>query len=95
MAAVALMTVTKAADIADDDFLAAVAAQQLAISEEWNPGQFAWANRFDVADLLGAPEKVVLAKARRLIRRGLMDGCVCGCRGDFMVLGYEDWAFVE
>lgn len=31
----------------------------------------------------GYPEKVVLAKARKLIRRGLLDGCYCGCRGDF------------
>lgn len=31
------------------------------------------------------PPKVVLAKARRLIRRGVIDGCECGCRGDFAV----------
>jgi len=31
------------------------------------------------------PEKVVLAKAKRLIRRGLIDGCGCGCRGDFQI----------
>lgn len=32
------------------------------------------------------PVKVVRAKARRLIRRGLIQGCVCGCRGDFQVV---------
>ena len=31
----------------------------------------------------GVPEKVVLAKMDSLIRRGLVDGCACGCRGDF------------
>lgn len=31
----------------------------------------------------GTPDKVVLAKMRRLIDRGLVDGCPCGCRGDF------------
>lgn len=31
----------------------------------------------------GTPEKVALAKMRRLIARGLVDGCPCGCRGDF------------
>ncbi len=31
----------------------------------------------------GTPEKLVLAKMRRLIKRGLVDGCGCGCRGDF------------
>lgn len=29
------------------------------------------------------PEKVILAKCRQLLKRGLITGCVCGCRGDF------------
>lgn len=29
------------------------------------------------------PWKVVLAKMRSLIKRKLVDGCGCGCRGDF------------
>lgn len=36
-------------------------------------------------DWPGVPENLVLAKARKLIRRGLMSGCACGCRGDFEV----------
>jgi len=31
----------------------------------------------------GVPPKVVLAKMRSLIKKGLVDGCPCGCRGDF------------
>lgn len=31
------------------------------------------------------PEKVRLAKMRQLIKRGLVDGCDCGCRGDFVI----------
>jgi hypothetical protein len=31
------------------------------------------------------PEKVALAKMRALVRRGLVDGCACGCRGDFTI----------
>ncbi|MNR71367.1 hypothetical protein D3C71_19820 [compost metagenome] len=31
----------------------------------------------------GVPRKLVQAKMGSLIRRGLVDGCVCGCRGDF------------
>ena len=31
------------------------------------------------------PEKLVLGKMRVLIRRGLVDGCPCGCRGDFEI----------
>jgi hypothetical protein len=29
------------------------------------------------------PQNLIRAKARRLIRRKLLDGCACGCRGDF------------
>lgn len=29
--------------------------------------------------------KLVIAKMRQLIRRGLVDGCPCGCRGDFVI----------
>jgi hypothetical protein len=29
------------------------------------------------------PSEVILAKASALIRRGLLTGCDCGCRGDF------------
>ena len=37
-----------------------------------------------MAEAMGYPENVVRAKARRLIRRGLITGCACGCRGDFL-----------
>lgn len=33
----------------------------------------------------GTPDKLVLAKMRQLIRRGVVDGCDCGCRGDFEI----------
>lgn len=35
------------------------------------------------------PQKVVRAKLSKLIRRGIISGCVCGCRGDFMVVQLE------
>lgn len=31
----------------------------------------------------GLPEKLVLSKMRNLIKRGLVEGCPCGCRGDY------------
>lgn len=31
----------------------------------------------------GIASKLVLAKMRVLIKRGFVDGCDCGCRGDF------------
>lgn len=33
----------------------------------------------------GTPAKVVLAKLDSMIRRGLIEGCACGCRGDFKI----------
>ena len=33
------------------------------------------------------PGKLALAKMRQLMKRGLVDGCACGCRGDFVVTG--------
>lgn len=32
-----------------------------------------------------APVKLQLAKMKQLIKRGLADGCTCGCRGDFEI----------
>jgi len=29
------------------------------------------------------PPKVLLAKCRSMIKRGIITGCDCGCRGDF------------
>jgi hypothetical protein len=29
------------------------------------------------------PEKLYLAKMQQLIGKGLVDGCPCGCRGDY------------
>ncbi len=31
------------------------------------------------------PDKIVLGKMRQLIHRGVVDGCPCGCRGDFTI----------
>lgn len=55
-----------------------------------NPGR--WHNWYfgdalDVTSVMppGTPPRLVLAKMRRLIRRGLVSGCDCGCRGDFEI----------
>jgi len=31
------------------------------------------------------PPKLALAKMKQLVKRGLVDGCGCGCRGDFRI----------
>ena len=33
----------------------------------------------------GTPVKLQLAKMKQLVKRGLVDGCTCGCRGDFEI----------
>lgn len=68
----------KAADIDDGDMVAAVAHIQEV--------KGSWANVGEVeAHFPDFPPKVVVAKLARLIKRGLLTGCTCGCRGDFEV----------
>jgi len=38
-----------------------------------------------VAMPIDTPDRLVLAKMRMLMRRGLVQGCDCGCRGDFEI----------
>lgn len=81
-------------DIPDALFLEAIRVSARTVS--------GWAMRWDVHTALEAvmgpvPEKVVLAKAKKLIRSGKMDGCTCGCRGDFqlpeptVIQGHGSW----
>jgi hypothetical protein len=39
------------------------------------------------AGLADFPAKVVRAKLQSMVRRKLIDGCTCGCRGDFEPTG--------
>lgn len=48
------------------------------------PGDTRWVFTCEVQDRFTEfPAKVVLAKCSALIKRKLIDGCTCGCRGDF------------
>lgn len=79
--------VLQAKDISDEAFLEAIEATIEARTIAW--GRDAkYASRWDIHDLLGhhIPEKVVLAKAAQLIKRGVIDGCTCTCRGDFEIV---------
>lgn len=31
----------------------------------------------------GCPDNLILAKMRQMIHKGVVEGCACGCRGDF------------
>ena len=47
-----------------------------------------WCLTFDLEERLpDLPWKLLIAKCRRLIKRGKMYGCWCGCRGDFYLPG--------
>jgi len=63
-------------DIADRPLLQFVATRQRE--------KGLWVNAWDFeppySDL---PDKLFRAKMDTLIRRGLLDGCACGCRGDY------------
>jgi len=59
----------------------------LDIVEDINCLEYRWAQRWDIEEKMpDVPPKVILAKARNLIKRNLMSGCGCGCRGDFEVV---------
>lgn len=88
----------KTADISDVDFLRAVMEanriRNMRSAMLWDVQTILagrsdligkWASDEECAAIKQAmPWKIVLSKARRLIeRRGLLDGCPCGCRGDF------------
>lgn len=68
----------QAKDLSDERLLAAVRAVR------GIHGAPKWSALWDVQKQLSdVPPKVVLAKLRSAIKRKLLDGCGCGCRGDF------------
>lgn len=68
-------------DIPDTPILAFLAKQQ-------RPANW-YAREYENSVLNAMPAaangKLGLAKMRILMRRGLVDGCACGCRGDFII----------
>ncbi len=73
-------SMTSAKDISDEQALGAVRATRGA------HGVPEWATLWDTQKhLSGYPPKIVLAKLKSLIKRGALDGCACGCRGDFNI----------
>lgn len=64
----------------------------LALIDQFRGQGSGWCNWYfgderDVTNAMpeGTPEKLRLAKMRQMIRRGVVDGCPCGCRGDFTI----------
>lgn len=46
----------------------------------------AWSLPAAEPELRAFPERVLLAKLAAMKRRDLIDGCECGCRGDWVIL---------
>jgi len=69
----------KASDISDSEVLEAM--KETLLYE--NLGSSLWNIQAKLAQF---PGKVVTAKLRSMLNRGLIRGCCCGCRGDFREL---------
>jgi len=78
----------KAADITQDALLAAVSAvSRSGGAVLGGEGEWRTATLWDVQEALSQfPPKVVLAKLRSAVKRGLLKGCTCGCRGEFEIV---------
>ncbi len=80
----------KAADIPDIEMLEFIDGLKPGRIPKWNLEPY-WITRSEI--LLPEveyrfrmfPVKVVRAKLARMIKRGLLNGCACGCRGEFEV----------
>lgn len=85
------MTLTNSGQIPDDTFLAAVETARTARGHDtatrWDVAAVLAGHPEDIGDAANdypeVPQRIILAKARRLYRRGKLTGCICGCRGDF------------
>lgn len=49
-------------------------------------GGYYWVMIWDLAEWFDIHPNRIRSKVRRAHRRGLVDGCICGCRGDFELL---------
>lgn len=68
-------------DIPDEVFMTAVHRTVGTPSQNW---RMRWEIHAAIEEALGwIPEKLLLAKAHKLIAAGKMGGCDCGCRGDW------------
>lgn len=72
-------------DIPDQEFLDAV-QRAPGVRHDGTGWRMRWKVQEELEKVLGPiPEKLFLAKAKKLIRAKKMHGCECGCRGDYTV----------
>lgn len=86
----------QAKDIDDREFLSVI---RECSTLPWGSGMpnekgYRWVHTWDIeAARPDWPYPVFQAKAKALIRRKLLSGCPCGCRGDYE-LTLEGWGFI-
>lgn len=73
----------KASDLSEPEILALLSRRPTVWHTHWS-GTGSMPRVYDPTHP-DAPEKVLLAKLRAMKRKGLIDGCDCGCRGDWNV----------
>ena len=85
----------QAKQITDQKMLEVIHKVQVRMQEEkrlWGtdnywatkPTDEVWASLMWIdEELPDFPPKVILAKLKGMVKRGLIHGCTCGCRGDF------------
>lgn len=75
----------QAKDLDDRTVLAVVQRLAARTIEGNNYGPPFWVFTWDLEKELGLENtgRLLLAKCEALIKKGLLDGCTCGCRGDF------------
>jgi hypothetical protein len=75
----------QAKTISDDEMLAAIRAEQESLDDTgWREKSvdLRWTSLWELQKRLEKyPPKVVLAKLRAMLRREVLYGCGCGCRG--------------
>lgn len=81
----------QAKHISDRELLIAIRSaqrKQQQRSEYWAslPLDTVWSVTGDIEEELPYPPKVIRAKLASAVKRKLIDGCTCGCRGDFYPL---------
>lgn len=72
----------QAKDLDDAEFLRLI--DTISHDGLWAHTNTRWVFTWDLEPAMpDVPWKVILAKASKLIKRGVLSGCDCGCRGDF------------
>lgn len=78
------MNKPKASDILDSQILDAITTCRYDWHLQRHPNDPPMACLWDIqAAMSEFPPKVVLAKLRSMVKRQILSGCDCGCRGDF------------